>query len=590
MRAAPAEAILAGRMAIPCHLVDVAAVKKTTTYRIRPMGEEEDTVVTSYKEVGDFILVPRQLGLELCATHRIPFEDRTSEGHRILFPKIPTLRDYQEGPVSEIIDEFDREYDVVFRARTAFGKTITALYIAAHFGRTTLIVVDQENLRDQWVEALTNFYGMREEDIGLIQGDSMRYIGKPVTIAMIQTLSRRVIERELADYFGFVIFDEVHITPTPTFHVALGAFSATRRLAISATPDHRKDALRHVLTQSLGNVRVAADAQHDRSAVYFLRHPTVYSWYANISPKIGRLMQEITQDPIRNLMLVDVIKWLYGTGRAILVISTNIDHLDNLRNMLWYDGVPEEDMAMYVGQDSRWTYGPDPTPAKVAPYGHVEEAPYTPVIFGETRKKLSSAEMKKRLASAPITFTTYGKFQKGVDDPRLAGGIDITPRGAASQVHGRIKRGKATHLPLWITIWDENSYRATRWMASRVGDYANDNALIYEWKTDGEVDLWNPRELRNELYEHADKLEGMRNEQDRNGISTLLTQSTVQKHKEQQEKSIVEAIRSAKARYSEGSSRKERPASSNPRTGRRQSAREKAGLPIPSRYRRRPPR
>lgn len=565
----PDKAILSGDMAIPLHLVDERKIKRATTYRIQPMGEDEEVVVKSYRVQGDFIHVPRQLGIEICLRQGIAYDDRTSEGHPVRFPRVPELRDYQEGPIAEIQEEFKYEYDVVFRARTAFGKTISSLWLAAQYGATTLIVVDQDNLKDQWIEALEKFFGFRREDIGIIQGDKSTYRGKMVTIAMIQTLARRPAGKELTEYFGTVIFDEVHTTPTPTFHVALLMFNATRRLAISATPDHRKDALKAVLTQSLGPVRVAADARHERSVVYFFRNQTVYSWYANVSPKIGRLIQEITQDPIRNLELANAIKWMYGTGRRVLAVSTNIDHLYALRDMLYYDGIPDDDMVMYVGQESKIAMIPDPTPTAARPEGWEPDTHYSPITLGEVRKTLRSAELRKRLGKGKITFTTYGKFQKGIDDPTLSAGIDLVPRSAASQLHGRIKRGGVTQMPVWVTPLDENSYRAVHWMAGRTLDYVKDNADIYEWSEDGEITICEPRELVHNLRERVEQLKAMRIETGKDGQHTLVTQTQDQELKKRREKSIVEEIRSAKLSYEKGLSDPASKEKSGTRPGRR---------------------
>lgn len=507
-------AILQGAMRIPVEHIDVGRVKTQLTYSVQPLAEEEPVEVQGYYVDGDFLCVPRQFGLRLCSQLQIPFEDETSQGEEVIFPQVPDPRDYQIQPLEEIKEAFTDSYDVVFRAHTGWGKTIGSLLVAAWSGQTVLIVVDQENLKDQWLEVLTDpkLFGFQPDEIGEIQGPRCDYKGKAVTIAMVQTLSQRTLPADAYDYFGFVIWDEFHVFGAPTFQLVLMQFSATYRLGVSATP-RRRDALQKALDNNMGKVRVAADKEHNESAVYILRNPTVYSFYGNVSKMTGRIISEVVDDGDRNMMLVDVILRLYETGRDVLVLSERVEHLQMIADMMHYLGVPDEEVGMYTGYTPQWRLQKDATPKKLPRGIHREwdgekqcyvSAPFTPVTFAVKQKKTPKAVLAAILKSCGIVLATYGKFTKGVDAPRLAAGVDITPRSQAEQAQGRILREQRDKLqPIWVTVVDEQNYRFHHSFLQRAKDYDINNSLFYEW--DGEEDL-QPCEL-SELREDAREMQ-----------------------------------------------------------------------------------
>lgn len=521
-------AILGGAMSIPVSLLNVAEVKKECTYRVRPMGADEDILIPGYEQTRDgFLHVPRQYGIGLCKRLQLDFADETAEGTEAEFPQWPDLRDYQREPVQSIMTAFESFYDVVFRARTAFGKTISSLWIAAQFGVTTIVLVDQENLRDQWVETLTKFFGFSIDDIGIVQGKQHSFRGKAVTIAMVQTLRAADLPDDFWGYFGFAILDEIHALGAPSYLPIHLRLAATKRLCVSATPV-RRDGMQRALVNHFGRVRVAADAEHARSAVYIMRHDETYSWYANISPKIGRMITEVSEDGARNLKCAEAIMHLYSTGRDVLVLSDRISQLYEVSDMLYYMGIDAADMGIYTGQTYAWKVVKDPTPIG-RPEGLVngKDTEYTPVRIEIVQKKTPKAVLKDILENAPITFATYQMFQKGVDAPRLSGGIDLTPRSQASQVVGRIKRGKSTFLPIWVTVVDDTNYRNINSFASRLQQYHADKSDIYEWHDDGELTLCNYGELLGETYDQVKAKKGMRIQQTADGLNMLMTPQIV---------------------------------------------------------------
>lgn len=519
-----APAILAGSMAIPVERVrNYESLVKSQTHRYFPMGAEEPLYVRSYREEDGYIHVPRQFGLDYCRRQGIEYEDHTTGGEALSPPpKSPTPRPYQVEPLEELERLCEGYFDYVFRARTGWGKTVGALTLAFRLGKTTLVVVDQENLKDQWVDALVEHFGFDRKDIGVIQGKKLDYAGKPVTIAMMQTLAQKRLPPEVYDYFGFLIVDEVHVAGAPTFSSVLMDFAATHRLGVSATPK-RRDGLQKLLDYNLGRVRLWIEDQHEPSSVRIIESYSTYSWYANISPKIGRFITEIAEDSQRNLLLAEQAIMLYDTGRDVLVIGDRVEQLQQLRDLCYYLGLPEEDLGLYTKQHGVYGYVKEPKPLRNPP-GHVRKTEFTPVSLKLTSKTARKADLEQVKASARIIFATYGMFSKGVDVPRLAAGIDATPRGQAEQTHGRTLRElKGKKSTIWITVADVNSYRSLFTLAKRVADYDKNSGVLKYLNQDGTVTIWHPNDLRAHLFEEVERLKSLRIEKNSAGLNTLAT-------------------------------------------------------------------
>jgi len=525
-----APAILRGAMEIPIGSVDFNTVRKELTVAYRPMGAEESVEVKAYVITKQgTILVPRQYGIDLCNALEIPYEDKTSGGKRATFPRVPEPRAYQVEPLAEIYQGTQTYYDFIARARTGWGKTIGALIIAARLKVSTVILVDQENLKDQWVKSLQDHFGFAKEDIGIIQGNKCSYEGKAVTIAMVQTLSQRLLPSAVYAYFGLVIVDEVHIIGAPTFHKVLLKFPATYRFGVSATPK-RRDGLQKLLDYNLGEVRVYVEDEHDPSAVYVMQNPTVYSAYANKAPKIGRFINEVTEDGSRNLMLAEAAAYLYDTGRDVLVLSDRIEQLEHLQSLCFYLGIPPDAMGVYAGYGMAYGYDKDAKPVR-RPEGYERGTEYTPISLTLISKRKRKQDLERIKTTARIIFATYGKFAKGVDEPRLSGGMDASPRSTAEQINGRILRksdGKQT--PIWITTCDTASYRSMFSLAQRIPDYVKNKAVVSKWSLEKGKTKCHAMALRSEALEEVKRLKSMPIETNRDGLNTLQTREQQMRH------------------------------------------------------------
>lgn len=469
-----------------------------------------------------YVGIPRVAGLKLISADSV---DLFSRGRAVRFPKEVSLRDFQIPFVEGMLARAEVCSDFIAKAPTGKGKTVCALSLIQARGRSAAVVVDQENLLDQWVERCVEHLGLKPEDIGVVRGPRCDYKGKAITICMVQTLSRRQLPDEFYNAFGTVIFDECHTAGAPTFSRVLMAFSAELRVGLSATPD-RKDALQKVLAWNLGSVDVVMESVLGKSSVYVLENDSVYSWRANNSKMTGGYINEVAADAARNLKIVKAVKWLYESGRDVLVIGDRVEHLCSLMALAEASGLPRGDLGLYAKSRTVFQYEKDPRPPR-KPEFLVRGAPYSPVRLVMVQKTVPKKERTHVAEKARVVFATYGVIAKGVDIPRLSAGVDATSRSEATQVLGRILRIMEGKLrPIWVTFADINSFRSLYQLSNRLKDYLSSNAEVFLWDPRKGKKKLDVREYRRGLDARISLLRQSRITMSLDGSNTIVIPST----------------------------------------------------------------
>lgn len=507
----------------------LSQVKRALTTKYLPYGADPKTdkvIIESFRTDRDgFVGVPRQWGLEYARENGIEVVDKTSRGRKAVLPKTVDLREHQGPFTDRLLSIGDGQHDIVAQAATGKGKTTMALYLVQQWQTNAVIVVDQSNLRDQWVERARDQFGVPESRIGIVQGERFEYRNKDIVIAMVQTLTSREFEQEFYDYFGIAIFDEVQVFGAPLYSMPLMDFSATLRLGVSATVK-RSDALTKLIYWNLGEIEAELEHKHRKSKVYYVENESVYSWYANSSSKTGRYLQEISDDSERNYLGAAIIKWLYDSGRDVLAVSDRIEQLEGVAALCGLLGIPTEHIGVYTGYRLVWGWEKDPKPGS-RPAGWEKGTNYTPVRFRLLKKRTPKGVLAETKERAAVILATYKIFEKGVDVPRLSGGVDLTPRSKSKQVHGRILRElKGKYVPIWVTIRDINSYRADYQFSQRLRDYIADNAEIFQWDMEKGVRPSDVRELQREISRNVEYLKACRYTTTIDGHVTLVTPSS----------------------------------------------------------------
>jgi superfamily II DNA or RNA helicase len=129
---------------------------------------------------------------------------------------------------------------------TGTGKTHLASMAIERAGRPTLVITPTIDLMNQWYDELTLSFGV---DVGLLGGGY--YDIQPLTVTTYDSAYLNM--DRMGNRFGFIVFDECHHLPGPTYGLAATCAIAPYRLGLTATPERADNAHTH-LDQLIGPV------------------------------------------------------------------------------------------------------------------------------------------------------------------------------------------------------------------------------------------------------------------------------------------------------------------------------------------------
>jgi superfamily II DNA or RNA helicase len=326
------------------------------------------------------------------------------------------------------------ERNHIVEAMTGAGKTVVLSYVAAQMGQPTLIVVNKQDLVDQWKDALEKVLKIDPTLIGHIQQDTCVWEGKKFVIGMAHSL---VIPDRYPEamykYFGMLIVDECHQFPTESFVKVCYLFPAKYRAGCSATPT-RKDGKDKLLTWNIGPVLVRGEVKSLAPKILVkqtgwkipcTRKLVGNSWeYVPIPHAPGRMMtvtKAQASSVHRNTEIVNFVKQAYDAERRILIVSDLKDyHLDRLFQMLCQKGIPGEDIGYYVG--------------------------------GMSKIELELSKVRR------VVLATIKMCGTGTDCPAWDSMVLATPRADVKQLIGRVMREKENKkCPVVLDLVDSDA-------------------------------------------------------------------------------------------------------------------------------------
>jgi superfamily II DNA or RNA helicase len=122
---------------------------------------------------------------------------------------------------------------------TGTGKTHLANMAIERVGRPTLVITPTIDLMNQWYDELTLTFGV---EVGLLGGGY--YDIQPLTVTTYDSAYLNM--DRLGNRFGFIVFDECHHLPGPTYGLAATCAIAPFRLGLTATPERADNAHTHL--------------------------------------------------------------------------------------------------------------------------------------------------------------------------------------------------------------------------------------------------------------------------------------------------------------------------------------------------------
>lgn len=234
-----------------------------------------------------------------------------------------------------------------------FGKTVTALYVAAVVvRRKCLVLVHKQGLLEQWVERARQF--VPHATVGVLQQDRLDE-DADILIGMIQTVAKRDVAQRLKNR-GLVIVDECHHIGAPVFGSALAKLRCAWCLGLSATPE-RKDGLTGFLFMSMGSIICRIERERETALVTSLLldekegHREVL--HGNGRPNYAAMVNKLTSNVERNALIASHVARVQRCGRCILVLSDRVSQLEALHSRLvGVEGVAAEAVGFYIGKST----------------------------------------------------------------------------------------------------------------------------------------------------------------------------------------------------------------------------------------------
>ena len=228
----------------------------------------------------------------------------------------------------------------VLSATTAFGKTVVAAWLIAERAVNTLVLVHRRQLVDQWIERLSSFLGLSKKEIGQIGGGKRRATGK-LDVAVIQSLVRKGVVKDLVGDYGHIIVDECHHLSAQSFELVARRAKAKYVMGLSATVT-RKDGHHPIIFMQCGPVRYRVDAKAAATERPFAHtvhvRPTSFRPLTEADPdrrlQFHALYQELMADEDRNRMICDDVLEAVRDGRSPLLLTERKEHLKTLASRL----------------------------------------------------------------------------------------------------------------------------------------------------------------------------------------------------------------------------------------------------------------
>jgi len=313
------------------------------------------------------------------------------------------------------VDALFEQSNGVFVASTGFGKTVTGLALIAKRKVSTLILVHNRQLAEQWLERIKVF--LANVEVGSLLGgkDKLTY---EVDVATYQSLvSRNGIDIKPAiEKYGQILIDECHHLPASNYECLIKSVNAKYIHGFTATPK-RQDGLEKLMHFQIGSVvyKAAATASSFEQYVKVVNTNTCFppEWLIpETKPHISQVYKHLVCNKTRNEMIVNGIKQSVNNGRSVMVLTERKEHIKLLAEMMTNRGI--QVVELHGG------------------------------ISAKQRQERIAFLSKKPSQEEPVVILATGKYVgEGFDLPHLDTlfiTLPIAWKGILAQYAGRIQR------------------------------------------------------------------------------------------------------------------------------------------------------
>lgn len=418
-------------------------LQERLTLQLKEWGTDNTTEVQAFSKSDGYFWVPRFFFESAITTGLIgkhPVQVEWTEG----LPQSLTLNvvlDPARGQPMAVdrMEQHLRTYSGgILCAPTGCGKTILGYALAQRFHTSIGVLVYNGHMVANWIETAKWLFNLKDEDIGIVQGDRCD-LGRPVTIMMVQSLLGRTYQKELYEQFGIIVADEVNRFGAPQWNEVMKLFTARYRLGMSADPT-RADGLDQLVEWHFGKIGhkvVMATPKPDVVQLLFKRsyEPYRYTDPWKRTPSGEPMPNPIKYDKLlhgdvqRNEMIVEELIKMRTKGRKVLIFSRFVDHLKTMREMF------------------------------IDKWDQVIAATTTTLLIGGLKREQLEVAM-----AGDLIFTSFAFARDALNLPHIDTLVFATPPGKVLQPIGRLRdKGPADRRPLLaVDIFEEGDYSERR--------------------------------------------------------------------------------------------------------------------------------
>jgi superfamily II DNA or RNA helicase len=291
------------------------------------------------EETENSIIIPKGFvgkTIRFCRENKIDYDfiDERKKLNSVSFSFNAQLKEHQQL----VMNSISKKDLGVIVAPPGSGKTVVGLKIIADKKQPALIITHRKQIAEQWIERIEAFLGISKNDIGKI-GQGRNKIGKHITIAMIQSLSKEIEKPDSKDFlntFGTIIIDECHHIPAETFRNTIAKLQTFYLYGLTATPfrKYNDDKLIFIhLGEIIAEIK-SNEISTSKTPKIIIRNTELDVPFNSKTDKFETLSKILIHDSTRNKrILQDVINEL-KSDKKVIIITERKEHIDSLNQYL----------------------------------------------------------------------------------------------------------------------------------------------------------------------------------------------------------------------------------------------------------------
>lgn len=309
-------------------------------------------IISCFEEDDRFLILPRgclEKIKEICEKSNVKLiiKDKREKGIETDYKFIGKLNKKQENAMNELI----AHETGVLCATTGFGKTVIGANIISKLKTNTLVIVNRNNLLEQWKERLSYFLDINKKEIGQC-GASKENLNGKLDVASFQSLFKKDNIEELVKNYGLVIVDECHHVAAFSFEKVLKSIRSKYVYGLTATPT-RKDGWHKIIYMQCGDIRVRVSnkelKQNKEMEHTVIVKKTNYKYIPTEEKdkiQIAEILNDMSYNVFRNSLIIEDIRKCITEFRTPIVLTERVEHLDILKEQLEKLDVP---VVIYKG-------------------------------------------------------------------------------------------------------------------------------------------------------------------------------------------------------------------------------------------------